>query len=105
MRKRQPSISKESLFGYTKGTINISTFHNFYRHWNNIKTLWQLEDEGGNIVFGFRDLDRVGVNHFKKLYREEERASIAPMMELLAHYPSFVSEEHDMSLKEEVTMV
>ena len=56
------------------------------------------------MTIGFRNLFEVGANHFSRLFMEDDRALVAQMMRMVSLYPSYVNEEKNVDLMEEITL-
>jgi hypothetical protein len=57
----------------------------------------------GRTVSSFVDLARLGVDHFQNLYKADERISIGQIVRIAGFFPSFVDEEANRSMFEEVS--
>ena len=66
--------------------------------------MWHLEDDNGQLVSGFDDLDSTGTNHFSKLFKEDNTSPIGSMVDLIEFYTSFVTNEKNDSLKEYISL-
>jgi hypothetical protein len=52
------------------GDNNTKLFHSFTNHRWIINTIWELDDQGGTKVIGFKDLSQLGVSYFEGIYKE-----------------------------------
>ena len=75
-----------------KGDNNSKYFHNYIKHRINANSIWKIEDESIDIVLGFHDIAKVGVKHFSGLYKEDQWAHVASMLDYLIRclIPRFV---------------
>ena len=63
-----------------------------------------MGDNEGEQVTGLRKCVEVRVNHFNRLYQEDDRAYVALTIRVVAFYPYFVNEEKNFDLMVEVTL-
>jgi len=62
-----------------------------------------MKDQEGRIVSTFLGLAEMGKNHFKTLYKADQRVNIAYIVRLALFYPSFVNEQNNRDLYMEVS--
>eukprot|EP01018_Ginkgo_biloba_P028285 Gb_00400 [translate_table: standard] len=86
-----------------KGDENTIFFHNYAKYRKRVNSIWEMQKEEGETVRSFPDLAPMGVNHFKSIYKELERANIAEILKLTSFFPSFLSEEDNELMMEEVS--
>eukprot|EP01018_Ginkgo_biloba_P027293 Gb_33895 [translate_table: standard] len=86
-----------------KGNDNTQFFHNFANHRKNVNIIWKDANKEGAVVSGFEDLSKVGTEHFKSTYKEDNRASIAEVIQRTSFFPSFIGEEDHESLLKEIS--
>eukprot|EP01018_Ginkgo_biloba_P022058 Gb_03022 [translate_table: standard] len=87
----------------SKGDENSKVFHQHANHRKNVNTIWKINREDRVEVTNFEDLARAGVSHFGKIFKAEERVSIAEVVRLTSFFPSFVNEAENLSLLKEVS--
>eukprot|EP01018_Ginkgo_biloba_P038193 Gb_37994 [translate_table: standard] len=61
-----------------------------------------MRDDGVEVN-SFEDLARAGMSHFGKIFKAEDRASIAKVVRMTSYFPSFINEVENLSLAKEVT--
>jgi hypothetical protein len=66
-------------------------------------TIWTLKDENGREHSSFEDLTQLGTNHFKNLFKADEKVSINAIMQLALLFPHLAKEADNRVLMEEVT--
>jgi hypothetical protein len=59
----------------------------------------------GRTVSTFSGLEEMGKNHFKALYKADQRVSIVDIVRLALFYPNFVNEQNNRGLYTEVSEV
>ena len=64
-----------------------------------------MKDQEGRIVSTFLGLAEMGKNHFKTLYKADQRVSIVDIVRLALFYPNFVNEQNNRGLYTEVSEV
>ena len=62
-----------------------------------------MKDPKGRTLSTFPELAKLGKNHFKTLYKADQRANIAKIIKLTLYYPSFVNEQNNRDLYSEVS--
>jgi len=62
-----------------------------------------MQKEDGSIATSFKEIADMGVAHFKGLYKEPKRVNIAEILKITSYFPSFVGEEENDIMIEEVT--
>eukprot|EP01018_Ginkgo_biloba_P020280 Gb_31029 [translate_table: standard] len=72
-------------------------------HKRNVNTIWQLTRSDGFVASIFEDLAMAGVEHFRGIYKEESKSTIEEVLKLTIFFPSFVSEEDNRRMMEEVS--
>jgi hypothetical protein len=86
------------------GDQNMKYFQNYENHWKNFNTLWDLVDEVGNKVKGFKNIANFGINHFGNLFMELEHEDIGFMLKVLENFPIFVEDDENVDLLWPVSM-
>ena len=67
-----------------------------------MNTIWSLLDEQGEAHSSFEGKAKIGVEHFKNLFKAPNQASIAEVIRVAQLFPRFVEEEYNKFLMEEV---
>ena len=57
------------------GDDNTPFFHKFSNHRKFVNSIWNIVDNGGNIVEGFESIVGDGVHHFESLFQEDKKNS------------------------------
>jgi hypothetical protein len=79
-----------------------NSFHAFAKGRKATNTIWDMKDMEGRIVSTFSGLAEMGKNHFKTLYKVDQRVNIVDIVWLALFYPSFVNEKNNRDLYMEV---
>lgn len=59
-----------------------------------------MQGYDGSLINSFMDLESVGFDHFKGIFKEDNRVSIVEVVRVVIYFPSFVSEDDNASLVE-----
>jgi len=54
----------------SKGDETMNYFHQFVNHMKYRNTIWGIQAEDGSMVHYFKDIARIGEDHFGKIYEE-----------------------------------
>ena len=63
-----------------------------------------MEDEDGSMTIGLLNISQTRVNHFNMIFVEDERVSVAQMIRLIGHYPTYVNGQKKIEIVEEITL-
>jgi len=85
------------------GDENTKFFQAYAKGRKCSNTIWGLPSVGGELVTSFEGLAALGVEHFGALFKEQEVASIAEVIQVAQLFPRFVDEETNQKLMGEVT--
>ena len=83
------------------GDHNIEFFHQYAYDRKNINSIWNIKTDEGIVVEGFDDITSTGIQHFEKLFKEDN-IFVANIVKITQLFPSSVSDEHNEMLMEEV---
>jgi hypothetical protein len=86
-----------------QGDENTKFFHAFSKGQKASNTIWNMKDPEGRTLSTFPELAELGKNHFKTLYKADQRENIAKIVKLALYYPSFVNEQNNRDLYSEVS--
>jgi hypothetical protein len=86
-----------------QGDENTKFFHAFAKGRKATNTIWDMKDPEGRTISTFPGLAELGKNHFKTLYKADQRANIVDIVRLALYYPSFVNEQNNRDLYTEVS--
>ena len=90
---------------WSKKGMQHQIFRNFVKNIKQSTSLCKLEEEDGSEVMGFKNIYKVGMNHFNNLFKKDEVTNVnAQMVRIYAFFPSFVNEEQNSKLMDEVTL-
>eukprot|EP01018_Ginkgo_biloba_P002192 Gb_33330 [translate_table: standard] len=95
---------KRRALWLSKGDKDTKFFHQFANFRKNVNTIWKIHCLNGTVATGFDELSQLGVDHFKVLYKEENKTTIAEVVKMSSFFPSFVGEEDNVSLTKEITV-
>jgi hypothetical protein len=82
---------------------NTNFFEAYAKGRKIMNTIWSLKDSSGRDVYSFNDLAHLGKSHFQNLFKENNGANIAEIIQLALLFPCFVNDETNRSLMEEVS--
>ena len=54
------------------GDDNTPFFHKYANHRKNVNSIWNIRDDGGNLVEGFEAIVRARVQHFETLFQDDK---------------------------------
>jgi hypothetical protein len=74
---------------------NTKKFQNIVNHRKNRNTIWEMIGVDGNRVRSFKELDALGVNHFKILFEELVEANIGEILKLFSFFPRSITKEEN----------
>ena len=63
----------------------------------------EVKNEDNEVVTKFEYLEKIGVDHFQKLFKEDENVSKEKEMKLSQLYPNLVNDEDNKELMKEVS--
>ena len=79
--------------------------HKFANYRKNIKSIWKIADDDGNLVEGFDSIARAGVHHFENLFQEDKTHHLPDIMKIAENFPTSIVEEENEDLMIHVTLV
>jgi hypothetical protein len=96
-------ILKSIALSIEKGDDNTKYFHQFSNHRKNDNTIWKMKDPNGNISSSFKDLENGGVEHFKRIFDEDNRTSIVEVVIQATYFPRFITEKDNARIMRKVS--
>jgi hypothetical protein len=72
------------------GDENTKFFQSFAKGRKMANTIWSLRNQRGEEITKYNELDDLGINHFKTLYKAQEETSIAEIIKFSQLLPIFV---------------
>lgn len=86
------------------GDNNTKLFHNCSNQRRRSNTIWEIQDEGGNIISTWNQLQLEVVEYFKVLYYARKGIYVAHQLRILENYPCFFFIEEDEYIGQPVTL-
>jgi hypothetical protein len=86
-----------------QGDENTKFFHNFVRHRHHLNTITHLQNDRGDSINGHSNLEELGVEHFQNIFHDDNQVSMAQLINIINIFPSYVTDEHNLSLQEVVS--
>jgi hypothetical protein len=62
--------------------MRAQIFHRFSNLQRNINSIWELKDDKGTRVLGFKDIVHVGIQHFDNIYKEPKGANFMDIVKV-----------------------
>lgn len=62
-----------------------------------------MKDPNGNISSSFKDLENGGVEHFKRIFNEDNRTSIVEVVIQATYFPRFVTKKDNARIMRNVS--
>ena len=84
------------------GDDNTKFFHAYARGRKSSNTIWSLLDSHCVAQTNFDEKARLGVSHFKNLFKDPPQVNIVEVIRVAQLFPSFVDAEHKLMLMEMV---
>jgi hypothetical protein len=86
-----------------EGDNNTKYFHIFASFRRETNSIWEIKDDQGKKVTSFEEIADEGKNHFSNLFKEPVGCPIAKILKVINLFPSFISDEMNFSLQEEIS--
>lgn len=83
---------KSRYIWLSSGDENTKFFHAYVKGIKLHNTIWQLQDDKGNISTSFEGLSSMGVKHFKILFAAQQGTSIAEIIRIAGLFSQFVNQ-------------
>jgi hypothetical protein len=90
-------------FGSKEMTKIPSIFINMKIIKKNVNSIWKMRDKDGVEATSFEDLARIGKDHFERIYKDDNKVNIVDIIHMTYFFLSFVLEEDNGILMEEVS--
>lgn len=87
-----------------EGDENTNFYHKFSNGRKEVNTIWQLQNEQGQIVNTFPQLSELATSHFKHTYSAPRDTNLAEIIKVAQLFPRFVEQEEGDELTKEVTL-
>lgn len=81
---------KSRVIWFASRDENTKLFHAYAKGRKAHNTIWELQDDRGNMASSFEDLSSMGINHFKSLFKAHPSSSIAEIIRMEGLCPQFV---------------
>jgi len=94
---------KSSTLWLACGDENTNCFHHQANHRRNLNTIQRMQNREGEGGTSFEYISNSGLEHFVDVYKEESTTTIVEVVKMATFFPSFVNEEENESLLEEVS--
>lgn len=108
-RRREIQGEREALWRLksrpiwlASGDENSKFFHAFARGRRIQNSIWEMKNDRGIMVSDFDGISSTGVNHFKRIFSNPGGTSIAEIVKIAGHFPSFVNDEENENLRSEI---
>ena len=73
--------------------MNTKFFHSYAFARRNSKSIWALQDQGGNMIEEEAQLKQMGSRHFVELFKDDGSTNIEDQLKVIQLFHTFVQEE------------
>jgi len=94
---------KSRALWFSKGDENSKLFYLYANHKKNINIVWKVNMNDGLDAENYEDIAKCGVEHFKGIYKEDERVIIVEVIRKTYLFPRFIVEEDNNNILEELS--
>jgi hypothetical protein len=85
------------------GDDNSKFFHSYANNRKVSNTIWKLPTPAGDMADSFNKIARLGISHFRELYKCPPEANLPDIFQVASHFPRFAEEEDVELLSAPVT--
>ena len=86
------------------GDENTSFFHSFASNRRNLKSIWDLIDENGNVVKTQYHLNLLARAHFENIVKKDGQSSLESQLKTVRLFPAFFNEADNLFVQDQVTL-
>ena len=66
-------------------------------------SIWELRNSNDEQVSTFEAMEKIGKSYFENLFKADQQATIAEVIQTSLFFPERITEEHNADLMEEVS--
>ena len=85
------------------GDNNTKLFQSFPKGRKQQNTIWELKKANNETTTSFEDLARTGKEFFENLFKANQQATIAELIQISQLFPKSITEEENLELMEEIS--
>jgi hypothetical protein len=81
-----------------KGDENTKFSHDFAKGRKEINNIWKLQGQGDSPATSFEDLVKLGITHFKSLFKDDPRENIADIIKSVLYFSKFMDKDENKDM-------